>query len=344
MPAAAVLGYRTRRAEIADDPARQLEIARQVLHTEAAALETVADRLDGRFLEAVAALESCSGSVIVTGMGKAGIVGQKVAATLASTGTRAHFMHPAEAVHGDLGKIRADDVVLAFSHSGQTAELVQILRPIKDMGSGLIGVTGRSSSVLARMADVAVIYGDVEEACPIKMAPSTSCSVMMAIGDALAFVLMQVRDFGNEDFGRFHPAGALGRKLQTVDETMRYGPQLRIAPASLTVSEVFVHVQRPGRRSGAILLVDDNGVLAGLFTDSDLARLFERRNPQAFDRPIREVMTKTPLSLRSGQRVLDALAILRQFQVSEIPVLDDEGKPIGLVDITDLVDLLPEAA
>lgn len=344
MPSLAAIGYRTRRTEIADDPDRQLDIAKRVLLCEAKAVTTVAGRLDRGFVDAVAVLETCVGSVVVTGMGKAGLVGQKTAATLASTGTRAHFLHPAEAVHGDLGRLHCQDVVLAFSHSGQTAELVQILRPIKDIGCALIGVTARANSALAKLADAAIVYGDIEEACPIKMAPSASCAAMMALGDALAFVLMEARGFGNEDFGRFHPAGALGKKLQAVDDVMRQGAQLRIAPCDLSVRDVFVAVEKPGRRSGAILLIDDGDKLAGIFTDSDLARLFERRRPEAFDQPIRNVMTQRPITLRSGQRVLDALALLRQHQVSELPVLDANDRPIGLVDITDLVDLLPEAA
>lgn len=335
---------RIRSLDNVEAPQRQLEMAREVLRIESQALASVGDRLDDRFVRAVAELMACRGSVIVTGMGKAGIVAQKAAATLASTGTRAHFLHAAEAVHGDLGRVAPDDVVLAFSHSGETSELTQILRPIKEIGARLLAVTSRGASTLARSADVAIVYGSVEEACPIGMAPSTSCSVMMAIGDALAFVLMRMGSFGDEDFGRRHPAGSLGKRLRTVDEVMRHGTDLRVSPSHLSVSEVFVQAQRPGRRTGAIVLVDDAGRLEGLFTDSDLARLFERRDLSAFHRPIGEYMTRQPVTVRSGQRVLDALAALRDRHISEIPVLDDQGRPVGIVDITDLVDLLPEAA
>lgn len=167
---------------------------------------------------------------------------------------------------------------------------------------------------------------------------------MLGIGDALAFVLMRRRAFGHEDFGRFHPAGSLGRKLLPVESAMRRGDQLRIAPSHQTIREVLVQTKRSGRRSGAIMLIDRAGRLEGIFTDSDLARLFEKRAEAAFDRPIAESMTRAPITLRTGQRMLDALGLFRDFQVSEIPVLDAQSRPIGLIDLTDLVDLLPKAA
>jgi arabinose-5-phosphate isomerase len=332
------------RSKVVASPEAQLAIAREVLRSESAALADAADRLGPEFVHATALLFDCRGNVMVTGMGKAGLVGQKLAATLASTGTRAHFLHPAEAVHGDLGRVRSDDAVMALSHSGETVELVQILQPMRDIGASLVGITSRSTSTLAKMADIAIVYGDVQEACPLRLAPSTSCAVMMGIGDALAFALMRMRDFGNDDFSRYHPAGSLGKKLQRVDEIMRFGPQLRIAESHLPVRETFVRVQKPGRRTGAIMLVDGDGELDGLFTDSDLARLFERRDLTLFDRPISEFMTRNPVTLRTGQRVLDALVLLRDRHISEIPVLDENDRPVGLVDITDVLDLLPEAA
>lgn len=325
-------------------PQGQLAIAREVLGIEAAALYAVRDRLNQNFLNAVEMIARCDGNVIVTGMGKAGIVGQKVTATLASTGTRAHFLHPAEAVHGDLGRIRVGDILLAFSHSGETSEVTQILPSVRDIGASIIAVTSRQNSTLAKFAEQTIAYGAVAEACPHGLAPSTSCTVMMGIGDALAFVLMRLRDFTDDDFGRFHPAGTLGRKLQRVEEAMRVGTQLRIAQCSLSVSEVFVQGHRPGRRTGAVILVDERGVLCGLFTDSDLAKLFERRDPALFDRPISEFMTRKPITLRKGQRVQEALLLLKDHHLSEIPVLDEQGRPVGIIDITDLVDLLPQAA
>ena len=335
---------RVRSPEVTGPAQQRLDWARQVLRTESEALRTVSDRLDHRFDDAVTLLEECRGAVMVTGMGKAGLVGRKIAATMASTGTRAHFLHPGEAVHGDLGCVARGDVALAFSHSGETAELLQILPSLRGIGASLIGVTSRVGSTLARQSDVAIEYGAIEEACPIGMAPSASCAVMLGIGDALAFVLMRQRSFGREDFGRFHPAGSLGRKLQAVRHVMRTGDRMRVARSDLSVRETFVSVQQPGRRTGAILLVDRNGVLEGLFTDSDLARLFEKRDTSAFDLPISHHMTRRPVMLRVDHQVADALTLLRDRRISEIPVVDDAGAPVGVVDITDLLDLLPEVA
>lgn len=322
----------------------QLTCAKDVMLAESAALHQAAQRLDGAFAEAAALLANADGCVLVTGMGKAGLIGQKVAATLASTGTRAHFLHPAEACHGDLGRVGSDDVVLAFSHSGQTPELTQILPSIQELGVPIVAVTSRDSSVLAKAADVAIAYGPIEEACPIGMAPSATCAVMLGIGDALAFVLMRLRDFGASDFHRRHPSGSLGRKLQRVQHVMRTGAQMRIAPADLSVREAFVSVHRPGRRTGAICLVDGEGKLEGLFTDSDLAKLFERADAEALSRPIRDCMTPSPITAEPEWLVQDVLELFKRHQVSEIPVVDSAGAPIGVVDITDLVDLLPEAA
>lgn len=322
----------------------QLEHTRQVLRTEATVLGAVAERLDDAVVHLIERIADTTGSVIVTGMGKAGLVGQKITATLASTGTRAHFLHPAEARHGDLGRIGPDDVVLAFSHSGETVELVQILPLIRSLGIPILAVTSRSSSTLARTADCVVCYGPVEEACPIGLAPSTSCAVMMAIGDAVAFVLMRHREFAQEDFQRFHPSGSLGRLLERVQVVMRTGAGIRIAPSHLPVREALLAVHRPGRRTGAVCVVDEIGVLQGVFTDSDLVKLMERSEFTAWSKPIAEVMTQNPITASPSWLVQDALALFRAHQVSEIPVVDDARRPIGILDITDMVDLLPEAA
>ena len=341
---AKTLKLRSDELDIALSAEAQIQEARDVLTVESKALAAVADRIDDSFVRAVDMMNRCTGNIIITGMGKAGHVGRKVSSTMASTGARSHFLHPAEAVHGDLGRIASDDIVLAFSHSGESAELTQILRPLKTLSAGLIGVTSRATSALAAASDVAIVYGDVEEACPIGMAPSTSCAVMMALGDSLAFVLMKIRAFTHDDFGRFHPAGTLGRRLAMVDDVMRDGSQLRIAASNLTVAEVFSSVQRPGRRSGAILLVDGDGKLEGIFTDSDLAKLIEKKQMDCFERPVSQFMTRRPKILRLGQKVTDALDLLALFHLSEIPVLDKEDRPVGLIDITDLIDLMPEAA
>jgi arabinose-5-phosphate isomerase len=321
----------------------RLQYARDIIRGEAAALELVAQRLDQPFLQAVDLIHRCAGRVGLTGTGKSADVAQKIAGTLNSTGTRAYLLDATRAVHGDLGMIGPNDVVLALSHSGESEEVVRILRPIKQLADGLIGLTSNGNSTLAREADIALVIGPLTEVCPLGLAPSTSTTAMIAVGDALAFVLSELRQFNHEDFARFHPAGSLGRKLMKVEAVMRRGDAVRIARVQDTVRTVFSQGTGRGRRTGAVMLVDEAGCLRGLFTDSDLARLFEQRRDAALDRPIEEVMTRAPITVRFGTRLLEALEILRDRRISELPVVDDAGRPAGLVDITDVIGLLPEA-
>jgi arabinose-5-phosphate isomerase len=324
--------------------ADRLTYARQIVRAEAAALEQVAERLDSRFLEAVDLLLRCAGRVAVTGTGKSADVGQKIAGTLNSTGTRAYVLDATRAVHGDLGMVHPNDVVLALSHSGESEEVVRLLGPLRQMATALIGLTSNAQSTLARRADVAIVLGPLEEVCPLGLAPSTSTTAMIAVGDALAFVLTRLREFTREDFARFHPAGSLGRKLLKVEAVMRQADELRVASQDAPVREVFAQGRRRGRRTGAVILVDEAGKLAGLFTDSDLARLFEQRRDGALDRPIREVMTPLPITVPAGTRVIDAVEILSRRKISELPVVDGQGRPVGMLDITDLIGMVPAEA
>jgi arabinose-5-phosphate isomerase len=325
-------------------PFEQLHAARTLLQTYAAALSDLAARLPASFTDAVRLVFECSGSVIVTGMGKAGLIGQKVAATFASTGTPSHFLHPAEAVHGDLGRVRPGDVVLVFSSSGETAEIVRLLPALAGLETQLVAITCRKLSTLARAAAVVIDLGRVEEACPLGLAPSTSTALMLSVGDALALVVSQMRGFGAADFARFHPGGSLGLKLSRVEDQMRPLETCRVAHQGQSVREVFMQGRRPGRRTGAVMLVDDSGRLTGLFTDSDLARLFEQRRDSLFDGPVRDVMTVSPTSITIGSKLTDALALLAARKFSELPVVDAAGRPRGLIDITDVIGLLPEPA
>src|SRR6516165_10539793 len=322
-------------------PGDQLAYAKEIVRGEAAALELVAERLDRPFLQAVDLFHRCAGRVAVTGTGKSADVGQKIAGTLNSTGTRAYTLDATRAVHGDLGMVHPNDIVLALSHSGESEEVVRLLGPLRQLTAAIIGLTSNGQSTLARRADVAIVLGPLEEVCPLGLAPSTSTTAMIAVGDALAFVLSRMREFTHEDFARFHPAGSLGRKLLKVDALMRRGHELRVALARETVREVFARARRRGRRTGAVILTDDQGRLCGLFTDSDLARLFEQRRDEALDRPILEVMTAKPLTIRSGTRVDDAVEFLRCHRISELPVVDGADTPIGLLDITDVIGLVP---
>ncbi len=321
-------------------PLDRLAYARAILRGEAAALELVAQRLDDSFLKAIDLLQSCPGRICITGTGKSADVGQKIAGTLNSTGTRAYTLDATRAVHGDLGMLHPDDVVLALSHSGESEELVRLLPSLRQLALGLIGLTSSAGSTLALKADIALVYGPLDEVCPLGLAPSTSTTAMIALGDALAFVLSKSREFTKEDFARFHPAGSLGRKLVKVEAVMRTGDELRLAPIAATVRNVFAQSQRRGRRTGAVMLVDDLGQLAGIFTDSDLARLFEHRRDAALDRPIAEVMTPAPLTVGLGARVADAVELMKRRKISELPVVDAAGKPVGMLDITDVIGLI----
>lgn len=323
-------------------PFEQLSYGREIIRLEAKSLERLSSKLSADFCLAVRLLFECPGCVIVAGIGKAGLVGQKIAATMASTGTRAHFLHPAEALHGDLGRVHADDVVLVLSQSGETEEVVRMLPSLERLLIPIIAITAKRTSALGRAASVTLELGPQQEACSLGLAPSTSTTAMLALGDALALVTSRMRRFGRDDFARFHPGGSLGRKLSKVDELMRPLAECRLADESTSVRQVFAAAQRPDRRCGAIMLLNDRGELSGLFTDSDLARLFEARHDEALDQPIREVMTRRPRRVQTGSMIADAVAILAERKISELPVVDQADRPLGLIDITDVLGLLPD--
>jgi arabinose-5-phosphate isomerase len=313
---------------------------REILRSEGAAILRAADGLDAAFCRAVRMVEGCTGSVVVTGIGKAGLVARKISATLASTGTPSHFLHPAEAMHGDLGTLRRDDIVLAVSQSGETEEITRLLPHLAALGVAIIAVTARAGSTLGRAAAVVVATGSVREACELGLAPSTSTALLLSLGDALALVTSSLRRFTHEEFAARHPGGSLGRQLMVVDEAMRRVGQCRTARPADTVRGVFAR-PLPARRTGAVMILDDDGKLAGIFTDSDLARLFERRNDAALDEPIAAVMTSRPTTVPLGTRLRDAVAILESRRLSELPVLDGEGRAMGLLDIVDLMGMVP---
>ena len=322
-------------------PFEQIRLAREVISTEGNSLLSLAQRIDSAFCRAIELILSCDGCVIVSGMGKAGLVGQKIAATLASTGTRSHFLHPGEAVHGDLGRVHSSDVVLILSQSGETEEVVRLLPFWKQARIPLVAVTGRPESTLAGQVDVVLDLGPLEEAGTLGLAPSTSTTAMLALGDALALVISQILEFRADDFARFHPGGNLGKKLAKVEDIMRPLKDCRVAHEAQTVRQILIKAEQPGRRSGAILLMADSGCLSGIFTDSDLARLMEGQRDQALDRPIRHVMTSNPTSIPLASRVTEAVELLARQKISELPVVNVRQHPVGLIDITDVVGILP---
>jgi len=318
-----------------------LSWGRDVIRTEAAALSDLAADLGEDFRQVVEAVLTCRGRVLVSGMGKCGYVAQKISATLASTGTPSHFLHPAEAMHGDLGRIGPDDLVLVLSFSGETAEIVDILPSLRNLSAGILAFTASRHTTLGKYATTTVELGLLKEAGHHQLAPTSSTTAMLALGDAVALTASRSRRFEPADFARFHPGGSLGRKLATVEQCMRPIEECRTALESLSVREVLTSCSRPGRRSGAILVTSEDGSLAGIFTDSDLAKLLERRQDSLIDGPLTGVMTHGPVSIATGSLMSQAMMLLTGNKLSELPVVDDQGKPAGLIDITDVVGLTP---
>jgi len=319
---------------------RDLEHARKVIEYEIRALRKLVRKLGREFSEAVETILTCQGRVVVTGMGKAGIIGQKVSATLASTGTPSHFMHPAEAVHGDLGRIVAEDVVLAFSNSGETDEIIRLLPSIRKIGAKLIGITATSTSTLAKHSDVTVATGMVVEAEPWGLAPSASTTAMLALGDALALTVLRRRPFDKERFAFYHPGGNLGRHLLKVEEIMRPLKQVAVVPATATVSDA-VKAICAGRvhRTGAACVVGRTGVLKGIITDGDIRRRLVE-DTTLVHRSVTEVMTGSPITVKAGSLAADAFKILKSKRIDELPVVDVRGRLLGIVDVQDLLDTI----
>ena len=257
----------------------------------------------------------------------------------ASTGTASHFLHPSEAIHGDLGRVKTDDVVLILSNSGETTEIVNLLPRFENLGVKIVAITATLENSLARHAAAVLDFGKVKESGHLGLAPSTSTTVMLAIGDALALTVSRYKDFQATDFAKFHPGGSLGLKLSKVTEVMRPISSCRIGMESDTVRNLFVSQGGARRRSGVVLLIGQSGELTGIFTDSDLAKLLERQQDDLFDGPVSHVMTTEPITIGADERASVAIEILASRNISELPVVDTKGRPVGLVDITDIVSL-----
>lgn len=317
----------------------KLRLLRETVAAEGAAITACAGALGTDAVRAAELTAACQGCVIVTGVGKAGLVGQKLVATLGSTGTPAHFLHPAEAIHGDLGRVRAGDLVWAISNSGRSEEVVRIAAHLRENSTGLIAITADEDNPLAAAADCVVAIGRHQEACPNGLAPTSSTAVMMAVGDAIALLASSLREFTAADFARYHPGGALGKKLASVEQVMRSIDACRVVSASTVIRDAMVSTATSGRRTGALMLTDQEGRLCGIFTDSDLARLLEARCDAALDEPIRNRMTADPVTATAGSMLGDAIATMSRHRISELPVIDQQGRPLGMLDITDLVAL-----
>lgn len=310
-------------------------IAKNVLKIERDAISSLIGRLGADFDKIVHVMYRTKGRVIVTGMGKPGFIAQKISATLSSTGTPSLYLHPAEALHGDLGRVTKEDLILALSNSGETEEIVKFLPVVKKIGSKLIAMTGKTRSTLARFADHLVDVSVKREACPLGLAPTTSTTVMLAMGDAIAVALLEKKGFKEKDFAFFHPGGILGKRLiLTVGDIMRKGAANPIVRDSANVKSVLLAITKA--RAGSASVVDSRGKLLGIFTDGDLRRHLET-NPRLIDRKVMDVMTKNPTVIKRDKLAAEALEILRSKKIDEIPVVDEKRRPVGLLDVQDLL-------
>ncbi|MFO1397959.1 MAG: KpsF/GutQ family sugar-phosphate isomerase [Burkholderiales bacterium] len=314
---------------------RALALARQVLATEAAAITALADRIGHAFVEAVERIYACRGRVVVCGIGKSGHIGRKLAATLASTGTPAFFVHPTEALHGDLGMITADDVVVMLSNSGETDELVALLPHVKREGAAIVALTGSEGSSLAQAADIHLDAAVDAEACPLGLAPTASTTAALALGDALALALLDARGFSAEDFARSHPGGSLGRRLLTrVADIMRTGDALPVTRDTATLAEAIVEMSRKGM--GMTVIVDGERRIAGIFTDGDLRRCLAHVRDVAAVR-VTDVMTRTPRTVRPERLAIDCVELMETGpKVMQLLVIDDALRLVGAVHLHDL--------
>ncbi len=310
-----------------------LALARKVLRTEAEAILSLLERLDGGFTAAVRVLFECRGRVILTGMGKSGIICRKIAATLSSTGTAAFFLHPAEAIHGDLGVIQADDVVVALSYSGETEELLRVLETIRRMGARLIAMTGEPQSTLAQAADVTIDCRVAGEACPLNLVPTASTTAALALGDALAMALLVRKGFREEDFASLHPGGKLGKRLMRVEHLMHTGDELPVVGHAAAMRDVIYEMSRKGL--GMTCVADENGRLEGIITDGDLRRHMGA-TPDILERTAGDVMTRGPVTVRPSILAVQALSQMEQRKITSLPVVDDREVLLGVVHLHDL--------
>ncbi|MBN4058914.1 KpsF/GutQ family sugar-phosphate isomerase [bacterium AH-315-J04] len=312
-----------------------LDSGKSVLVAESEAILDALSRLGDEFVGAVRELVSCRGRVCVTGVGKAGLIGAKIQATLASTGTLSYSLHPVEALHGDLGMVHDDDVILALSKSGGS-ELVRLLPLLRKMGCKVILLTANVESSAAEHADYVLDIGSTEEACPLRLAPSSSAAAMLALGDALTLTVMQSKSVQPEQYATYHPGGALGRFLMKNEEVMRKGEDCPCVKEDVTLGQCYEAILKAPHRAGAAAVVNDKGQLVGIITHGDFFRMF-KNHEKAADRPVCEVMTRDPKRINQHGKVVDALALMREHAIDELPVVDDANSLVGLIDIQDLV-------
>lgn len=311
-----------------------LETARKALDVEIEGLQAVRDQLDGGFLAALDALGSCSGRVVITGVGKSGLVGRKIAATLSSTGTPSFFLHPVEGAHGDMGMIRNDDVVIAISNSGNTDEVNAIIPTLKSLGATVIALTGNAKSTMSELSDVTIEACVPREACPIGLVPTASTTAHLAVGDALAVCLMNMKQFSQKDFKRFHPGGSLGQRLSMCVDQLMHVDELPLVSVKATVAEALTTLHNGGL--GLVTVVDEQNHLAGVLSDGDVRRLVVAASLDAAA-PIAEVMTSSPRRVCSGEPAARVLDMMEIHEITVLPVVAEDQTLVGLVHLHDLL-------
>ncbi len=314
--------------------------ARKILADEARAIEAISELIDQQFDHAVESILGMSkeGRVIVSGMGKAGFIAMKISATLASTGVPSFFLHPAEALHGDLGRYTAKDIALILSNSGTTAEILKILGAIKQVGCPIITITGNPESELARHSDIVLKIGALEETGPLGLAPTTSTTAMLALGDALAMAILEQQNFSKEQFAFYHPGGNLGRSLMLVSELMHSAEDMAIVPTTMKTRDVLHRMISVNKRLGAASVVDNAGKLIGIVTDGDLRRQLDK-GIEFLELPVESIMTRNPKTVEISKLCGEALRIMKKHKIDELVVVDSTDKPVGMVDIQDLVEI-----
>lgn len=311
-----------------------LNIARRVITMEANALFDLADKIDGRFLQAVDLILNCRGRVIITGLGKSGAIGRKIAATFASTGTASYFLHPSDGIHGDIGIVHRDDVVICLSKSGGSDELFNLFPAFRRFGVPIISITGQPGSALAKISDVTLLISAKEEACPHDLAPTISSTAMLAMGDALAITLLEKRGFSKEDFAFLHPGGALGKRLSLkVDDLMETGSQIPTVSFDATMKNVLLEMTA---KRGICMMIDTQKRIIGLMTNGDLNRLI-KKDPHFFDKPAKAVMNRHPKVVYRGTLAYTVYKKMEQYRIIAMPVIDKDDRLIGVVHLHDIM-------
>lgn len=313
-----------------------IRYAKEILQVEAKAIQFISNRLNNEFKKAVNLILNCKGRVVVTGIGKTGIIGEKISATLASTGTPSLFLHSADAYHGDLGRVVSDDIMLVLSNSGETEEVIRLLPTVKKIGAKIIAITRSAKSTLGNLSDVVLEIGKIKEACPWDLVPTASTTAILALGDALALTVFKHRNFTKEQFALYHPGGNLGRQLLKVKEIMRTGNRHPVIAETQPVKNALEIITK--KRAGAINVINKSGKLVGIFTDGDLRRHLEFA-PHILTHPIKSIMTRKPIVTKPDSLATEAIRMLKEKKIDELPVVDAKGHPVGMLDVQDLLEV-----